>query len=104
MAEFHRTYDLLLTPQIPLTAFEAGRITPSDRNMDSWLDWNPFTYPFNLTQQPAATLPCGLADDGLPVALQVVGPKYADTAVLRACRAFEAVHPFALPPLPRRKE
>ncbi len=100
MAAFHRDYDLLLTPQLPLVAFEAGRLTPPDRDMEEWLDWTPFTYPFNLTQQPAATVPCGLTDEGLPAALQIVGPKYADPLVLTASRAFEAVHPFVMPTLP----
>ncbi len=97
MAEFHQSYDLLLTPQLPLAAFAAGKLVPEGRTFKEWLDWTPFTYPFNITQQPAATVPCGLTTEGLPAALQVVGPKYADALVLRACRAYEAVHPFAMP-------
>ncbi|MBT3361357.1 MAG: amidase [Rhodospirillales bacterium] len=97
MADFHRNYDLLITPQMPLAAFEAGKLTPPGSNMDGWLDWSPYTYPFNLTHQPAASVPCGLTASGLPVAMQVVGPKYADALVLRAARAYEAVHPFAMP-------
>lgn len=97
MALFHTTYDLLLTPQLPLTAFAAGNEVPPGRGMTRWWEWSPFTYPFNLTQQPAASVPCGFGDDGLPVALQVVGTKYADALVLRASRAYEAVKPFAMP-------
>ena len=99
MARFHQDYDLLVTPQLPLTAFEAGHEVPPGRGMTRWWEWSPFTYPFNLTQQPAATLPCGLAG-GLPVAMQVVGAKFDDATVLRACRAFEAAFPFPLPPQP----
>ena len=99
MARFHADYDLLVTPQLPLTAFEVGHEVPPGRGMRRWWEWSPFTYPFNLTQQPAATLPCGMAG-GLPVAMQVVGAKFADATVLRACRAYEAAHPFPLPPLP----
>jgi aspartyl-tRNA(Asn)/glutamyl-tRNA(Gln) amidotransferase subunit A len=88
--------DLLVTPQMPLVAFEAGRDFPEGRGMSSWLDWTPFTYPFNMTQNPAATVPCGFVD-GLPVALQVVGPRYREDLVLRAARAFEAAQPFAMP-------
>ena len=99
MARFHSDYDLLVTPQLPLTAFAAGHEVPPGRGMRRWWEWSPFTYPFNLTQQPAATLPCGMAG-GLPVAMQVVGAKFADATVLRACRAYEAAHPFPLPPLP----
>ncbi len=94
---FHQRWDLLLTPTVPLPAFDAGLETPSGRG--SWIGWTPFTYPFNLTRQPAATVPCGLTRDGLPVGLQIVGPLYADAAVLRAARAFEALRPFELPRL-----
>ena len=95
MRKFHERYDLLLTPQMPLTAIEAGRVTPADgRYGEGWIDWSPFTYPFNLTQQPAASVPCGFASDGLPVALQIVGPPRNDALVLRAARAFESAQPF----------
>ena len=111
MSLFHQEHDLLLTPSLPLTAFDAGRDYPpngpgDDENAGEgkgegkqWVDWTPFTYPFNLTGQPAASVPCGLAPDGLPVGLQIVGPRYADALVLRAARAYERVAPFALPPL-----
>lgn len=88
MVEFHRTYDLLITPQLGVTAVPADE----DRSppwYSHWFDWAPFCYPFNLTQQPAATVPCGVAPDGLPVALQIVGPKYADQLVLDASLAAE---------------
>ena len=51
--------------------------------MKRWWQWSPFTYPFNLTQQPAATVPCGFASNGLPVAMQLVGAKFADHLVLQ---------------------
>ncbi len=95
MRRFHERYDLLLTPQMPLTALEVGRVTPSDgRYGEGWIDWSPFTYPFNLTQQPAASVPVGFAADGLPIALQIVGPPRNDALVLRAARAFESAQPF----------
>jgi aspartyl-tRNA(Asn)/glutamyl-tRNA(Gln) amidotransferase subunit A len=95
MLRFHERYDLLLTPQMPLAAFEAGRVTPADgRFGDEWIGWSPYTYPFNLTQQPAASVPCGFAKDGLPLALQIVGPPRGDALVLRAARAFESARPF----------
>ncbi len=97
MRLFHDTYDLLVTPQLPLTAFEAGRNVPAGSAMSHWSQWTPFTYPFNLTQQPAASVPCGFAGDGLPVALQIVGNQFADALVLRASRAFEEARPFAMP-------
>jgi aspartyl-tRNA(Asn)/glutamyl-tRNA(Gln) amidotransferase subunit A len=65
--------------------------------MTSWFDWNPFTYPFNLTQAPAASVPCGFTPAGLPVGMQITGPRFADHRVLRASRAYESVHPFRMP-------
>ncbi|MGN6570023.1 MAG: amidase [Pseudolabrys sp.] len=95
MLRFHERYDLLLTPQMPLPALEAGRVTPADgRFGDDWINWSPYTYPFNLTGQPAASVPCGFSADGLPIALQIVGPPRNDALVLRAARAFEAARPF----------
>jgi aspartyl-tRNA(Asn)/glutamyl-tRNA(Gln) amidotransferase subunit A len=97
MNRFHEKYDLLLTPTLPLAAFAAGREVADVLREKRWTDWTPFSYPFNLTQQPAASIPCGLTKKGLPVGLHIVGPRYADALVLRAARAYEAVQPIALP-------
>jgi aspartyl-tRNA(Asn)/glutamyl-tRNA(Gln) amidotransferase subunit A len=89
-------FDLLLTPTVPLPAFELTRNTPwpvAGRLVES-LGWSFFTYPFNLTGQPAANLPCGFTSDGLPIGLQVVGRRHADATVLRAAAAFEAAAPW----------
>lgn len=100
-------YDLLLTPQMPVGAWDctpgadegvreiAGVPTPS------MFDRLSFTYPFNLTGQPAATVPCGFTGEGLPVGLQIVGRWHADATVLRAAACFEAAQPWAQhrPPL-----
>jgi aspartyl-tRNA(Asn)/glutamyl-tRNA(Gln) amidotransferase subunit A len=86
MRRFHERYDLLLTPTLAAPAPLVG-VAPNA----------PFCSPFNLTQQPACTVPCGFTDAGLPVGLQIVGPAHRDDLVLRAARAFEAVHPFQLP-------
>jgi aspartyl-tRNA(Asn)/glutamyl-tRNA(Gln) amidotransferase subunit A len=94
---FHRDYDLLLTPTLAVPAFDVGKEFPETSGGKRWTDWTPFTYPFNLTQQPAASVPCGFTKDGLPVGLQIVGPRYADALVLRAARAFESARPFRLP-------
>lgn len=91
MNMFHQRYDLLLTPTEPVAAFPLAQQTPRIDQRD-WIDWTPFTYPFNLTGQPAASIPCGFTGDGLPVGLQVVGPRYRDDLVLRACRAFEGLN------------
>ena len=97
MQEFHRKFDLLLLPTMPMTAFEAGEECPVDSANRRWTDWTPLTYPFNLTKQPAASLPCGFAKNGLPIGLQIVGRLYDDATVLRAARAFERAQPFATP-------
>ena len=102
MRRFHERYDLLLTPQMPVPAIEAGRVTPADgRFGEDWINWSPYTYPFNLTQQPAASVPCGFSSDGLPLALQIVGPPRNEPLVLRAARAFESAQPFATLKEPR---
>ena len=93
----HDDYDLLITPQLPIAAFEAGHNVPPDSGMQHWWQWSPFTYPFNLSQQPAATVPCGFTASGRPVAMQIVAAKFADALVLRAARAFERIQPFRLP-------
>jgi len=99
MNRFHETYHLLLTPSLPIPAFEAGLERPPGTDQDRWVDWTPFSYPFNLTRQPAASIPCGLTSAGLPAGLQIVGPLYADALVLRAARAYEKVAPFQMPVL-----
>jgi aspartyl-tRNA(Asn)/glutamyl-tRNA(Gln) amidotransferase subunit A len=96
MNRFHESWDLLVTPTLPLAAFEAGKEVANLLKEKRWTDWSPFSYPFNLTQQPAATIPCGLTKKGLPVGLHIVGPRYADALVLRAARAFEAAQPIPL--------
>ena len=84
MGRFHDTYDLLVTPTLPLTAFEAGAEVPKGSGHRRWTGWTPFTYPFNLTQQPAATVPVGPDGDGLPIGLQLVAARHRDDLVLRA--------------------
>ncbi len=94
---FHREFDLLVTPTLAVAAFDVGMEYPQKTKNSKWTDWTPFTYPFNLTQQPAASILCGFTKAGLPVGLQIVGPKYADALVLRAARAFETARPIVLP-------
>ncbi|MCX5043674.1 amidase [Aldersonia sp. NBC_00410] len=89
MGAFHEQYDLLVTPTMPIVAFEAGRDVPEGSSAKWWTGWTPFTYPFNLTQQPAITVPCGFTATGLPVGLQFVGPRHADVRVLNAAKAYE---------------
>ncbi|MGL6112297.1 MAG: amidase [Rubrivivax sp.] len=99
MRQFMQRYDLLVTPAVAVPAFDArpaGHTPLTPRNM---LGWTPFSYPFNLTQQPACSIPCGLTRAGLPIGLQIVGPMFGDALVLRAARAYETVRPIARPKL-----
>lgn len=93
--KFFLRYDLLLTPTLAHPPFAAGTERPADAPAGSRLAWVAFTYPFNLTGQPAATVPCGFTPDGLPVGLQIVGRRLADATVLRAAAAYEAAAPWA---------
>ncbi|HUC71637.1 MAG TPA: amidase [Stellaceae bacterium] len=88
LRRFFDRYDLLLSPTMPIPAAYAEPRDDGRPNPNNFPDWMPYTPPFNLTKNPAASMPCGLAD-GLPVGLQVVGPLWGDLAVLQACRAYE---------------
>ncbi len=99
MRQFMQRYDLLVTPSVAVPAFEARAAGAVPMNPASMLGWTPFSYPFNLTQQPAISVPCGLTRAGLPMGLQIVGPMFGDALVLRAARAFESVQPVARPRL-----
>ena len=88
MGAFHETYDLLVTPTMPITAFDCTRQAPEGWSSQMWTAWTPYTYPFNMTQQPGASVPCGVAG-GLPVGLQFVAARTQDALVMRAARAYE---------------
>jgi aspartyl-tRNA(Asn)/glutamyl-tRNA(Gln) amidotransferase subunit A len=93
MVRFHRDYDLLLTPVTLTAAFDAGINGPEGYGTDPTFDWMRLAPAFNLTHQPAASVPCGFTKEGLPVGLQVVGPMYRDDLVLRASQAYEQARP-----------
>jgi aspartyl-tRNA(Asn)/glutamyl-tRNA(Gln) amidotransferase subunit A len=101
MRQFMQGWDLLVTPAVAVPAFDVA--PPGSRPMtpETMLGWTPFSYPFNLTQQPAITVPCGLTAGGLPIGLQFVGPMFDDTLVLRAAHAWERLHPVPRPDLSR---
>lgn len=88
MRRFHQKYDLLVTP---VAARPVPRLGTAPET--------PFAFPFNITQQPAASAPAGFDSNGLPVGLHIVGPQYGDAVVLRASRAFERSQPFPTPHL-----
>ena len=96
---FMQSYDLIVTPTVAVPAFDARPAGQVAMTPESMLGWTPFSYPFNLSQQPACSIPCGLTSDGLPIGLQLVGPMFGDAVVLRAARAFESLHPIPRPRL-----
>ena len=94
MSRFHERYQLLLTPTVPITAFESGLEVPPGWQDERWPSWTPFTYPFNMTGQPAISVPCGFTRAGLPIGLQIVGPRHRDEWVLRAAHTYQGIQPF----------
>lgn len=96
MWRFMRDYDLLLTPTLAVPPFEVGIQGPEvidGREVEPFY-WLSFTFPTNMTGQPAATVPAGFTQDELPVGMQIVGRHLEDPLVLRASAAFEAVRPW----------
>ncbi len=103
MAAFYEAnnYDLLLMPTIPIPAFKAGSgiYSPPDDSEYKY-GWAHFTFPFNITGQPAASVPSGFTGDGLPTALQLVAPRYGEVTIFRAAKAYETIAPFVMPVAP----
>ena len=95
MREYHRRFDLLLTPATAVPAFAVGKVMPEvpvevgAGDLFDWTWWTPFSFPFNFTQQPALVLGCGFNAAGLPLALQLVAPPYREDLCLRAAHAYE---------------
>lgn len=96
MWRFMRRYDLLVTPTLAVPAFPVNIRGPEkiDGRIVAPIKWTAFTFPFNMTGQPAASIPAGWTEDGLPVGLQIVGRHLDDPLVLRASAAFEAARPW----------
>ena len=99
LRQFMQRFDLILTPSTAVPAFKALPAGHSPMNSEAMLGWTPFSYPFNLSQQPAISLPCGLTSDGLPMGVQLVGPMFGDALVLRAAKALEDCYPLLRPDL-----
>jgi aspartyl-tRNA(Asn)/glutamyl-tRNA(Gln) amidotransferase subunit A len=90
LQKFHSQFDLLLTPMVAVPAFLAELRGPTNfADAAHMRAWTPFGYPFNLSQQPAISVPCGLTAEGLPIGLQIVGPRFADADVIGAAMAYE---------------
>jgi aspartyl-tRNA(Asn)/glutamyl-tRNA(Gln) amidotransferase subunit A len=100
---FFEDWDFLLTPAVSVAAFPAEKLQPAHWPQHSWdwMSWAEFSYPFNMSQNPAASIPCGFTAEGLPVGLQIVGRRFDDLGVLQMSSAFEAARPWAVrrPPI-----
>jgi aspartyl-tRNA(Asn)/glutamyl-tRNA(Gln) amidotransferase subunit A len=106
VAAIHRWFedwDFLLTPAVSVAAFPAEKLMPAHwpQHDWDWVSWAEFSYPFNMSWNPAASVPCGFTTDGLPIGLQIVGRRFDDLGVLQAAAAFERIQPWAdkRPPL-----
>ncbi len=100
LEHFNQDYHLLMTPTVPIVPFEVNHQVPPGSGMHDWEEWAPFSYPFNLSEQPAASIPCGFTDGGLPVGFQLAGGKFDDIRILRAANAYMDAHPARLPTVP----
>lgn len=98
MRALFQRYELLVSPTLPVAAFDVGRNVPPELPDQGLVSWVSYTYPFNLTGQPAASIPCGLTAGGLPVGLQLVARVNREVDIFRAAAAFEAARPFPRPP------
>jgi aspartyl-tRNA(Asn)/glutamyl-tRNA(Gln) amidotransferase subunit A len=97
--QFFAKYDLLLTPTVAVRPFEAGKNAPDGPDGKPNLQWSPYTAQFNMSRHPAATVPCGLTSDGLPVGLHIVSGHYKDALILRAAARYTEAHPVTIPVL-----
>jgi aspartyl-tRNA(Asn)/glutamyl-tRNA(Gln) amidotransferase subunit A len=94
---FFQRFDLLITPTLPVAAFPIGTDDPP-----GFKAWKPFSGWVNLAKLPAISVPCGTTGDGLPIALQIVGPRFSEAKVLRMARALEKACGFEIPDFAER--
>jgi len=99
VANIHRWFedwDFLLTPAVSVAAFPAGKLMPDHwpRHDWEWLSWAEFSYPFNMSWNPAASVPCGFTAEGLPVGLQIVGKPRGDVSVLQLAYRYQNASGF----------
>ena len=98
IGEWFQDWDLLLTPSASVAAFPLDGILPPHwpQHPWNWIAWAEFSYPFNMSHNPAISVPCGFTAAGLPVGLQIVGRRLDDTTVLTAATAFETARPWSI--------
>lgn len=95
LGELQEYYDVLLTATVPIRPFEVGREVPEGWDGGHrWWSWTPLTYPFNITGQPAISVPQGFTSDGLPIGVQLVGFRHGEDVVLKAAHAYQRANPL----------
>lgn len=86
-------FDYLVSPTVPVQPFGAGRNVPDGSGLESWVEWSSFSFPINLSQQPACSVPCGLTAGGLPIGLQIIAARGDDAAALSAALTYQQMYP-----------
>ncbi|TES96507.1 MAG: amidase [Promethearchaeota archaeon] len=100
MYQYFKNYDVLITPTLPCPAIkpgwlETGTTFPTiGKKSLSIMTWMTYTYPFNMTGLPAASIPSGWSSSDLPIGMQIVGKRYDEKTVLQVSKAFEEVSPW----------
>jgi aspartyl-tRNA(Asn)/glutamyl-tRNA(Gln) amidotransferase subunit A len=94
--ESFKNYDILITPTTAVPAFELGIPAPSTIEGKGVppIGWQPFTFPFNFTGHPAASIPCGWSSEGTPIGMQIIGKRFQELLVLQISKAFENIAPW----------
>ena len=102
--QFFETYDFLLTPMLAVQPFPVLKNLPDGPGGEPNRQWSPYSSVFNLTRHPAASVPCGISREGLPIGLQIAAGHFKDAAVLRAAARYTEAHPIAFPRLPENRK
>lgn len=90
LERLHDTYDVLVSPAVPIRPMATNHEVSDPAWQKRWIDWAQYSYLFNLSQQPAASIPCGFTPDDSPVGLQIVTPRFSDYRLLRLCTMLES--------------
>lgn len=93
MDQAFEVLDFIISPTVPISPFNAGCDVPEGQGYGSWVEWSGFSFPINLSQQPACSVPCGFDADGLPIGLQIIGARGEDGKVLSAALTYQQMYP-----------
>ncbi len=100
--EMFSRYDFLITPAAPVSPFPVEQNFPNEvagRKLDNYIDWIAPAFLITLVGFPAGSVPGGLTKSGLPVGLQIVGPRFSDPRILALCKTIQSLHPIGTPPI-----